>query len=158
MKRLMALIIMATMIMSTIGAISAVTDVYEICGSTNPNQSGNIADIANSGVVWTAIGATYPKANILSGTESKVTSDVKNKAANWIVLIGGSVANSLTKELVNSGKVTSDLNGYVKVKNAWGDGTASAMVIFGPNRDATKAACIKYAADIRADVAGALLN
>jgi len=158
MKRLMALLIMATMVMSTLGAVSAVKDVYEICGSINPNQKGNIADIANSGTVWTAIGAKYPQANPIAGTESKVTSAVKNNAANWIVLIGGPVANSLTKELVNSEKVSSSLNGYIKVKNAWGDGTANAVVIFGPNRDATKDACKKYATDLRADNAAALLS
>lgn len=158
MKKIIALLIMATMIISTVGAVSAVSTVYEICGSSNPNQKGNVADISNSGVVWTAIGATYPNAVPKAGVESTVTSAIKNNAENWIVLIGGPVANSLTKELVDDGAVESSLNGYVKVKNAWGSGTANVMVIFGPNRDATKDACKKYATDLRAGNAAALLS
>lgn len=158
MKKSIAVLMMAAIIMSTIGVVSSLSNVYETWGSINPDQKGNVEDIANSGVVWTAIGATYPEAVPKSGAESIVTLAIKNNADNWIVLIGGPVANSLTKELVNDGKISASLNHYLKVMHAWGSNTANAMIIFGPDRYATKALCIEYANDLRAGKSAAILS
>lgn len=158
MSKLIVIILLTSMIISTLGTVSSVKTIYEIYGSINPDPSGNVEDIANSGVVWTAIGATYPQANVLSGTEQTATSEVKNNPNNWIMIVGGPVANSLTKELVDSGKVVENLNGYLKFKNGWGTGTASVILIFGPDRYATKTDCINYADELRAGNTEALLK
>jgi S-layer like family, outer domain len=147
-KKYLPVLIAVLMIFSSVGAASAI-NIYGVYGTTNSKSGGNGEDIVNSAIIFITIGATQ-KIVVKNALDTNLNPAVKKNSGNWIVLIGGPVANKLTKELVNAGKVKASLNGYQKVKNAYGANTANAIVIFGQNRQLSKVAYTLYANDLKA--------
>jgi len=142
-------IILATIIILTTAIAPATAAIFIIVGTQNPNSVGLATDQAGASNIANAIGLKTAQAiDTRLDTEFGAT---EQAGGNIVIIVGGNNANSVAMQLVNAGIIGANQldepmpGKYFTVTNAWGPGTADAVIVSGSDRYATRNAAKAYA-------------
>ncbi len=159
MKKLGMFVLITTLFFGVISPVSALdweyTDV--VVGTLNPSPSGLAVDTSGGMDITWSIGyfdceggvnfddvKDYP----IGFVDSQITSTDKYDNDLLMIVIGGPVANAITKDLVNRGRCTinwkTSTGSYQIIEDAWGYNTADVIVVGGKDRWATRKACLYF--------------
>jgi len=145
-KQTITLLIGILMVLLVVGAASG-AKVLGVVGTLNPE--GNEIDLANSVNVSTAVEEKLGSDSYIQIYDVNVTDSDKGNSSLLIVCYGGPSANIITKELVDAGKSkvnwANSTGQYEIIGNAFGNNSATAIIVAGEDSDATKFACEEFA-------------
>jgi predicted secreted protein len=141
-------ILMGILMLSSLGASSAAV-ILGVSGSINQNPMGNDVDLKNSVIIADMVKEKLGIDNYVFLVDANLTEDDKKDSSLIILFYGGPLANKVTRQLVADGKSKIDWSNskgdFEIITQAFGNKSATAIIIAGKDRDSTKTAYQNFA-------------